>query len=144
MSIVEKIDRDITVGVITVSDTRTKETDKGGKLVIEKLSDINAVVEDDNHLIVTDDKNNIREAVKGLLEKGLDVVITTGGTGIAKRDVTIEAVSELFDKKSKDSVSYLECYRIQKTSGQEVFYLARLWGHTIINLSSAYLAQQVQ
>src|SRR5699024_659415 len=69
------------------------------KLVIEKLSDINAVVEDDNHLIVTDDKNNIREAVKGLLEKGLDIVITTGGTGIAKRDVTIEAASELFDKE---------------------------------------------
>lgn len=99
MSIVEKIDRDIAVGVITVSDTRTKETDKGGKLVIEKLSDLNAVVEDENHLIVTDDKDNIRKAVKELLEKGLDVVITTGGTGIAKRDVTIEAVSELFDKE---------------------------------------------
>ena len=99
MSIVEKIDRNIAVGVITVSDTRTKETDKGGKLVIEKLSDLNAVVEDENYLIVTDDKDNIRKAVKGLLEKDLDVVITTGGTGIAKRDVTIEAVSELFDKE---------------------------------------------
>src|SRR5699024_11417719 len=58
-----------------------------------------ADVVDDNYLIVTDDKNNIREVIKGLLEQGLDIVITTGGTGIAKRDVTIEAVSELFDKE---------------------------------------------
>ena len=37
MSIVEKMDRDITVGIITVSDTRTKETDKGGNLIYDYL-----------------------------------------------------------------------------------------------------------
>src|SRR5699024_11555223 len=66
---------------------------------IEKRSYSNAISKDDNHLNVTDDKNNIREAVKGLLEKCLDIGIKTGGRGIAKRDVTIEAVSELFDKE---------------------------------------------
>lgn len=100
MSIVEKIDRDINVGVITVSDTRTKETDKGGNLIYHYLTneELNTRVEDKNRQIVTDHISNIRSAVESLLHE-VDVVITTGGTGIAKRDVTIEAVSHFFDKE---------------------------------------------
>lgn len=99
MSIVERIDRDINVAVITVSDTRTVETDKGGKLVMDYLSEINTVVDAENYQIVQDNVPLITKAVSEMLEKGVDAVITTGGTGIARRDVTIEAVRSFFDKE---------------------------------------------
>lgn len=99
MSIVERIDRDINVAVITVSDTRTVETDKGGRLVQEYLAEINTVVKEEHYTIVKDDEASIKEAVSGMLSAGVDAVITTGGTGIAARDVTIEAVRTFFDKE---------------------------------------------
>lgn len=99
MSIVEKIDRDIKVAVLTVSDTRDKSTDKGGKLVIDYIETANAFVDDEHYEIVKDDKSLIQSAVEKQLAHGVDVVITTGGTGIARRDVTIEAVTPLFDKE---------------------------------------------
>lgn len=99
MSIVDVIDRDIKVAVLTVSDTRDKTTDKGGKLVIEYIDTVNAFVLDEHYEIVTDDISVIQETVKKHLAANVDVVITTGGTGIAKRDVTIEAVTPLFDKE---------------------------------------------
>ncbi|WP_411843455.1 molybdenum cofactor biosynthesis protein B [Salinicoccus sp. HZC-1] len=99
MSIVEKIEGNIKVAVITVSDTRTKETDKGGRLVIEYLKEMNTTVDEENHFIVADDKEEITKAMERLLDKDIDAIITTGGTGIARRDVTIEAVRPLFDKE---------------------------------------------
>ncbi|TWT01787.1 molybdenum cofactor biosynthesis protein B [Planomicrobium sp. CPCC 101079] len=93
-----KHDKKIRLAVLTVSDTRTKETDLGGKLVQElaeeKGLDIAA------YRIVPDDAQCIRQTVKDWLqEEKVDVVITTGGTGIAKRDVTLEAISPLFEKQ---------------------------------------------
>ncbi|CAD2078347.1 Molybdenum cofactor biosynthesis protein B [Jeotgalicoccus aerolatus] len=99
MSIVDRIDRDIKVAVMTVSDTRDKTTDKGGKLVIDYIKTVNAFVPDEHYEIVKDEIDGIQKAAKKHLEAGVDVVITTGGTGIAKRDVTIEAVTPLFDKE---------------------------------------------
>ena len=99
MSIVGRIDRDIKVAVITVSDTRDKTTDKGGKLVIDYIGTVNAFVPEEHYEIVKDEIDTIQNAVKRHLAAGVDVVITTGGTGIARRDVTIEAVTPLFDKE---------------------------------------------
>lgn len=99
MSHVNRMDRDINAGVITISDTRSKETDKGGRLVIDYLSEMNIEINADDYRIVKDDIDNISAAVKQLLDKDLDAVITTGGTGIAPRDVTIEAVRQFFDKE---------------------------------------------
>ena len=99
MSIVDRIDRDIKVAVLTVSDTRDKTTDKGGKLVIDYIKTVNAFVPDEHYEIVKDDIETIQNAVKKHLDAGVDAVITTGGTGIARRDVTIEAVTPLFDKE---------------------------------------------
>ncbi|CDZ98968.1 Molybdenum cofactor biosynthesis protein B [Jeotgalicoccus saudimassiliensis] len=98
MSIVDRIDRDIKVAVLTVSDTRDKSTDKGGKLVIDYIQKMNASVPEEHYEIVKDEIGIIQSAVKKYLEQGVDAVITTGGTGIARRDVTIEAVTPLFDK----------------------------------------------
>lgn len=99
MSIVDRIERDISVAVITVSDTRTKETDKGGRLVMEYLKEMNVVMDEADYSIVADDAGEITGTVEQMLAKGVDAIITTGGTGIAGRDVTIEAMRPLFDKE---------------------------------------------
>ncbi|MGG0719781.1 molybdenum cofactor biosynthesis protein B [Robertmurraya massiliosenegalensis] len=84
--------------VITVSDTRTKETDKSGQTMISLLEDSGHVIVD--YVIVKDEAAAIREAVlQGCETSNIDVVLTNGGTGIAKRDVTIETVKTLFAKE---------------------------------------------
>lgn len=84
--------------VITVSDTRTKETDKSGQTMINLLETAGHVIVD--YEIVKDEEVAIREAVlKGCMDSTIDVVLTNGGTGIAKRDVTIETVQALFEKE---------------------------------------------
>ncbi|MFD2926228.1 MogA/MoaB family molybdenum cofactor biosynthesis protein [Halobacillus naozhouensis] len=84
--------------VVTISDTRTKETDKSGRLMIEKLTAKDHQV--NNYLIVKDEISTIRDAVQqGIMDEQIDVVLTNGGTGIAKRDVTIETVTSMFDKE---------------------------------------------
>lgn len=83
--------------VITVSDTRTYETDKSGKLMIELLKKAGHIVI--RHHIVKDELEAIRECVlAGCRDNETDAVLLNGGTGIASRDVTIEAISPLFDK----------------------------------------------
>ncbi|BCB02485.1 MogA/MoaB family molybdenum cofactor biosynthesis protein [Bacillus sp. KH172YL63] len=85
-------------GIITVSDTRNQETDKSGKLLHELLKE-------DHHDIlaydiVPDEKGLIQDAVKRLVEnEKIEAIIINGGTGIAKRDVTIEAVQPLLEKE---------------------------------------------
>ncbi|UOQ94135.1 molybdenum cofactor biosynthesis protein MoaB [Halobacillus shinanisalinarum] len=84
--------------VITVSDTRTKETDKSGKLMIEKLEEAQHVVVE--HRIVKDERATIETAIQqGIRDEKIEVVLTNGGTGIALRDVTIETVTPLLEKE---------------------------------------------
>lgn len=97
MSVIQRIDRTIEVAVLTVSDTRTIETDKGGKLVREYLSHMNVNVSD--YTIVKDEIKPIQSQVSNWLQRGLDAIITTGGTGISQRDITIEAIKPLLDKE---------------------------------------------
>lgn len=90
--------RKVKCKVITVSDTRDKQTDKSGKLMIELLEGAGHSIND--YVIVKDEENAIREEVlKGCSNPDIDVILTNGGTGIAKRDVTIETVCSLFDKE---------------------------------------------
>jgi molybdenum cofactor biosynthesis protein B len=84
--------------VITISDTRDKETDKSGQLIKRLLEENGHNVVD--YEIVRDEKTLIRSSIlKGCETSNVDVVITNGGTGIAKRDVTIEAVESLIEKE---------------------------------------------
>lgn len=83
--------------VITVSDTRTMETDTGGALIVSMLEEAGYVVS--GHTIVKDDYEDIRELVyKSSVDSGIEAVLLTGGTGIAPRDTTYEAVASLLDK----------------------------------------------
>ncbi|MEH7074752.1 MogA/MoaB family molybdenum cofactor biosynthesis protein [Neobacillus drentensis] len=94
--------------VITVSDTRDKETDKSGRLMIDLLEQAGHKIID--YVIVKDEAEPIQnEIVKGCSSGEIDVVLTNGGTGIAKRDVTIETVQKLIEK---EIVGFGELFRM--------------------------------
>lgn len=88
----------VRIAVITISDTRTLETDTSGELLAKRLqADGHTLVD---RLVVKDDVGEIRAAVKDLVGSGaVDVILTTGGTGLTGRDVTPEAIEPLFDKR---------------------------------------------
>ena len=82
------------IAVLTVSDTRDEESDKSGALLIERLT--RAGHELAGKVIVADDVEAIRGQVRAWAEDGqIDVIISTGGTGFAPRDVTPEAIKPL-------------------------------------------------
>lgn len=88
----------IRCGVITVSDTRTVETDKSGQLMIELLTSNHHLIH--AYQIVQDDQRQIKNMINDMCnEKEIQVVLINGGTGISARDVTIETVTTLFDKE---------------------------------------------
>lgn len=86
------------IAVMTVSDTRTGETDKSGNTLVKLLTDAGHRLADKQ--IVPDDVYRIRAVVsQWIADDGVNAVITTGGTGITGRDTTPEAVAALFDKQ---------------------------------------------
>lgn len=94
--------------VITVSDTRDKETDKSGRLMIDLLQQEGHEIID--YIIVKDEASPILDAImKGCQNEKIDVILTNGGTGIAKRDVTIETVQNLLEK---EMVGFGEIFRM--------------------------------
>ncbi|WP_040207651.1 MogA/MoaB family molybdenum cofactor biosynthesis protein [Neobacillus jeddahensis] len=94
--------------VITVSDTRNKDSDKSGKLMIELLEQAGHKIVD--YVIVKDESEPIQnEIIKGCNCEDIEVILTNGGTGIAKRDVTIETVQSLLEK---EIVGFGELFRM--------------------------------
>lgn len=88
---------EVSVAIITVSDTRTLETDTGGLLVAELLEGAGHEVHD--RQIVADEPEQIAAAARaGLEAEGVRAVILTGGTGVAPRDVTPESVEPLLER----------------------------------------------
>ena len=89
--------KSVRCAVITVSDTRTLETDRGGQLIVELLSAAGHGVTE--RRIVRDDPREIEPLLRQLANpENTDAVLVTGGTGIAERDKTFETVSELLTK----------------------------------------------
>lgn len=85
------------VGVLTVSDTRTMETDRSGQTIADLLTTAGHVIA--RREIVTDNRDAITAALRAWIDDpGVDVVITTGGTGVTPRDVTPEALAPLVTK----------------------------------------------
>ncbi len=84
--------------VVTVSDSRTEATDGGGHLLAARIAASGARLA--RRTLVHDEIDAIRTAVREAIADGaVDAVLVTGGTGVAPRDVTIEAVRPLFDKE---------------------------------------------
>jgi molybdenum cofactor biosynthesis protein B len=88
----------LNIAVLTVSDTRSLDDDKSGATLAERLTAAGHRLAARN--IVTDDIDAIRNQVKvWVADPGIDIVITTGGTGFTGRDVTPDAIEPLFDKR---------------------------------------------
>ena len=86
------------IAILTVSDTRTPETDKSGDTLAARIAEAGHRLID--RVIVPDDREKIAATVKAWTERDeIDVVITTGGTGFTGRDVTPEALEPLFEKR---------------------------------------------
>ena len=84
--------------VLTVSDTRTADTDTSGRAIRDLLVAAGHSVS--GHAIVRDEPTQVRDQiVEESVNDATQVIITTGGTGIASRDGTYEAVASLFDKR---------------------------------------------
>ena len=88
----------VRVAVVTISDSRTPETDTGGDTAVGLLEGSGHEIV--HREIVPDDAPEIEVALRGLLSRpDVDAVVTTGGTGISARDTTYEVASRLIDKK---------------------------------------------
>ena len=88
----------VNIALLTVTDTRTISNDKSGTILVNKIKEQNHILID--RKIVKDDKKKIKKILLNWLKKNnLDVIITTGGTGLTGRDITPEALDEIADKK---------------------------------------------
>jgi molybdenum cofactor biosynthesis protein B len=84
--------------VLTVSDTRTEETDTSGRAIVDLLTSAGHIVA--GRQIVKDNPDEVQRLVREQLTKDdVQVIVTTGGTGITSRDSTFEAIDALLDKR---------------------------------------------
>ena len=87
----------VNIALLTVTDTRTLKTDKSGNILVDKINKANHNLVD--RKICKDSKKAIKKILKDWTKKkNIDVIITTGGTGLTGRDITPEALDEIADK----------------------------------------------
>ena len=87
----------VNIALLTVTDTRTLENDNSGSILVNKISEAKHDLVD--RKICKDNKKDIKKILNNWLKKkNIDVIITTGGTGLTGRDITPEAVDEIADK----------------------------------------------
>ena len=87
----------VNIALLTVTDTRTLENDKSGSILLKKIEEAKHKIVD--RKICKDTKEEIIKILKDWINKeNIDVIITTGGTGLTGRDITPEAVNEIADK----------------------------------------------
>ena len=101
------------ISVLVVSDSRTEKTDKSGKLLVERLTKAGHLLAE--KCIVHDNVYQIRSVLsRWIADSAIEIIITSGGTGLTGRDGTPEAASVLFDKEIEGvgelfrSISYEE------------------------------------
>ncbi len=92
-----ELQQSIRCGVITISDTRTTETDTSGAAIRALLEAAGQTVI--RYQLVKDEPDMIAALVRELSEAGCQVILTNGGTGIARRDSTFEAIDALIEKR---------------------------------------------
>lgn len=106
----------ITGGVITVSDkgSRGEREDLSGRDVIRMLADLSIRV--DAYEIIPDEKEAIRDKIREYADrKHLDLVVTTGGTGVSPRDVTPDATLEILEKELPGMAEAMRRKSMEKT-----------------------------
>ena len=88
----------INIALLTITDTRTMKNDKSGAILVKKIEEQKHKLFD--RKIVKDNKEQIKKIILNWAKKDqIDVIITTGGTGLTGRDITPETLDEIADKK---------------------------------------------
>ena len=88
----------VRIAILTVSDTRTPESDRSGDTLVQRLGDAGHVLAD--RAIVNDEVPAITARLRAWIDDdGVEVVIATGGTGVTGRDVTPEAFEQVYEKR---------------------------------------------
>ena len=88
----------VNIALLTVTDTRTFDNDKSGSILVDKIEEANHNLTD--RKICKDNKDDIVKILKDWINtKEIDVIITTGGTGLTGRDITPEAIEQIADKQ---------------------------------------------
>jgi molybdenum cofactor biosynthesis protein B len=88
----------VNIAVMTVSDTRTEANDKSGDTLAQRITEAGHRLV--ARAIVKDDRDSIRAQLRAWIDNpGIDVVISTGGTGVTGRDVTPEAFQSMYEKE---------------------------------------------
>lgn len=89
--------KDITCGVITLSDSRkSKKADLSGQYISEEIEGRYTL---SKRSLIPDEKEDLINAIEEMVSENIDVILTTGGTGLDSRDITVETVEGLFEKK---------------------------------------------
>ena len=86
----------ITCGIITLSDSRDKKEDLSGDYIENKLKKRYTVK---SREIIKDEKEDLLKSIDEMINNNVDVILTNGGTGLSERDITVESVEKIFDKK---------------------------------------------
>ena len=107
--------KDIKCAIITLSDSRkSKKADLSGQYIEKEIETKYSL---NSRIIIPDEKEDLLSSIEKLIEDNVDVIITTGGTGLDARDITVETVEELFEKRLDGfgelfrAKSYEEIYR---------------------------------
>jgi len=88
----------VNIALLTVTDTRTIDTDKSGAILVKKINEQKHKLID--RKLVKDEKKLIKKILSEWIKKdNIDVIITTGGTGLTGRDITPEVIKDLADKE---------------------------------------------
>ena len=88
---------DINCGIITLSDSRkSKKADLSGEYIAEEIETRYTLK---SRKLIPDEKEDLTNAIEEMVLDGVDVILTTGGTGLDARDITVETVESLFEKK---------------------------------------------
>lgn len=120
--------RHVPCAVITVSDSRTPEDDESGKAIMSRLRQAGHRVLD--YHIVPDEEEAIRHAVfAGIEHNEIKVIITNGGTGISSRDVTVETVLPMLEKKIDGFGEYFRYLSFQEIGSRGI--MSRAVGGTV-------------
>lgn len=103
------------IGILTVSDlgSRGERVDKSGPVLKEGLEFLGEVIA---YEIIPDEKEVIKDTLNKWCEQGLDLILTTGGTGFSKRDVTPEATLEIMDRNAPGIAEALRANSMLKTN----------------------------
>jgi len=110
----EKSDRRLKAAVLVTTDSRTESEDKSGKVVIDRL--VKNGLEDVEYKVIPDEEDGIVYELRRFCDEAkVDIVLTSGGTGLGPRDVTPEATKKVLEKEISGVAEILRAYGQRRT-----------------------------